>query len=115
MQPSRVAESCLEIDPAPDVRTICVLRDPATFVLLHQVVIVGHALHHDLKALRLDYRPVVDTSLLFSYRCAWCHCGALEGAKWEAGLRVFNKVLHVLICCGGVLGRCTRNPCMQDR
>ena len=33
-----------------------------------QVVIVGHALHHDLKALRLDYRPVIDTSLLFSYR-----------------------------------------------
>ena len=33
-------------------------------------VLAGHALHHDLLALRLDYQPVVDTSLLFSYRCA---------------------------------------------
>ena len=47
----------------------CVLRGfSATCVRVRQVAIVGHALHHDLKALRLDYRPVIDTSLLFSYR-----------------------------------------------
>lgn len=33
------------------------------------VVLVGHALHHDLLALRIDYQPVIDTSLLVSYRC----------------------------------------------
>ncbi|GLI60667.1 hypothetical protein VaNZ11_002868, partial [Volvox africanus] len=32
------------------------------------VVLVGHALHHDLMALRLDHQPVIDTSLIFSYR-----------------------------------------------
>ena len=32
------------------------------------VVLVGHALNHDLNALRLDYQPVIDTSMLFSYR-----------------------------------------------
>ncbi|GIL80815.1 hypothetical protein Vretimale_9413 [Volvox reticuliferus] len=32
------------------------------------VVLVGHALHHDLTALRLDHQPVIDTSLIFSYR-----------------------------------------------
>ncbi|GIL50848.1 hypothetical protein Vafri_6967 [Volvox africanus] len=32
------------------------------------VVLVGHALYHDLMALRLDHQPVIDTSLIFSYR-----------------------------------------------
>ncbi|GFH15881.1 exonuclease domain-containing protein, partial [Haematococcus lacustris] len=30
-------------------------------------VLVGHALHHDLRALRLDHLPFIDTSLIFSY------------------------------------------------
>ena len=34
-----------------------------------QVVMVGHALHHDLRALKLDFLPVIDTSLVTSYRC----------------------------------------------
>jgi hypothetical protein len=33
-------------------------------------ILVGHSLHHDLAALRLDYQPVIDTALLFSIRCA---------------------------------------------
>lgn len=33
-------------------------------------VLVGHALHHDLHALRLDFQPVIDTSLLCTYECA---------------------------------------------
>lgn len=33
-----------------------------------RVVLVGHALHHDLRALRLDYQPVIDTSLLLPYK-----------------------------------------------
>ena len=32
---------------------------------------VGHAVHHDLLALRLDYLPVIDTSLIISYRYAF--------------------------------------------
>jgi RNA exonuclease 1 len=32
------------------------------------VVLVGHALHNDLLALQLDHQPVIDTSLLFSYK-----------------------------------------------
>lgn len=31
-------------------------------------MLVGHAVHHDLRALRLDYQPVIDTSLLLAYR-----------------------------------------------
>jgi len=30
---------------------------------------VGHALHHDLRALKIDYQPVIDTSLLLAYKC----------------------------------------------
>ena len=33
-------------------------------------VLVGHALHHDLHALRLDFQPVIDTSLICTYKCA---------------------------------------------
>ncbi|EFJ44915.1 hypothetical protein VOLCADRAFT_94683 [Volvox carteri f. nagariensis] len=29
------------------------------------VVLVGHSLHHDLTALKLDHQPVIDTSLIF--------------------------------------------------
>jgi hypothetical protein len=32
------------------------------------VVLVGHALHNDLRALQLDHQPVIDTSLLFKYK-----------------------------------------------
>ena len=31
-------------------------------------ILVGHALHHDLAALRLDHAPVIDTALIFSYQ-----------------------------------------------
>ena len=31
------------------------------------VVLVGHALHHDLRALKLDYWPIIDTAHLYSY------------------------------------------------
>ncbi|CAL8460769.1 g300 [Coccomyxa elongata] len=37
-------------------------------LLKENVILVGHALHHDLLALRIDYQPVIDTSLLISYR-----------------------------------------------
>lgn len=30
-------------------------------------ILVGHALHHDLTALKIDHQPVIDTSLLFRY------------------------------------------------
>jgi hypothetical protein len=31
------------------------------------IVIVGHALYHDLKAMHIDYWPIIDTSLIYSY------------------------------------------------
>lgn len=31
-------------------------------------IVVGHSLHNDLRALRLDWEPVLDTALLFGYR-----------------------------------------------
>ena len=34
---------------------------------VHGCILVGHSLSHDLRALRLDHRPVIDTSLLFSF------------------------------------------------
>ena len=34
------------------------------------VVLVGHALHHDLHALQLDPTAVIDTALLCSYKYA---------------------------------------------
>lgn len=44
-----------------------------------QVVMVGHALHHDLRALKLDFLPVIDTSLVTSYRCGLrtVHCSGM--------------------------------------
>lgn len=30
-------------------------------------VLIGHSLNHDLQALRIDYRPVIDTSLIYQY------------------------------------------------
>lgn len=48
-----------------------------------QVVVVGHALHHDLRALRLDYLPVIDTSLLLSYKCAAPTTTISRGKHWH--------------------------------
>ena len=62
-------------------------------ILGRQVVLVGHALHHDLRALRLDYQPVIDTSLLLTYKCALgcraqslqltCICAFLLGPQYD--------------------------------
>lgn len=41
-------------------------RHVRTF-LKEGTVLVGHSLNHDLQALRIDYRPVIDTSLIFQY------------------------------------------------
>ena len=30
-------------------------------------VLVGHALHHDLRAMKLDYWPIIDTAFLYFY------------------------------------------------
>jgi RNA exonuclease 1 len=37
-------------------------------LLSPEVVLVGHAVHHDLTALRIDHPLVIDTSLIFSYK-----------------------------------------------
>lgn len=37
-------------------------------LLQGNVVLVGHALHHDLHALQLDPVVFIDTSLLYSYK-----------------------------------------------
>ena len=39
-------------------------------LLQGKVVLVGHALHHDLHALQLDPTAVIDTALLCSYKYA---------------------------------------------
>ncbi len=39
-------------------------------LLQGNVVLVGHALHHDLHALQLDPTAVIDTALLCSYKYA---------------------------------------------
>lgn len=59
---------------AADLEGLTYSRDAAKRDLLQHlhsssnVVLVGHALHHDLKALHLDYQPVIDTSLLLPYK-----------------------------------------------
>lgn len=59
---------------AADLEGLTYTREAAREDLLQhlqtsdRVVLVGHALHHDLKALRLDYQPVIDTSLLLPYK-----------------------------------------------
>lgn len=40
------------------------------------VVLVGHSLHHDLAALRLDHQPVIDTAMLYGFE--W-----VRGRGWE--------------------------------
>ncbi|KAK9846643.1 hypothetical protein WJX81_008267 [Elliptochloris bilobata] len=42
-------------------------RAVAALLAAPGAVLVGHALHHDLHALRLDFQPVIDTSLLYTY------------------------------------------------
>ena len=37
-------------------------------LLKGNVVLVGHALHHDLHALQLDPAVFIDTSLVYSYK-----------------------------------------------
>ena len=37
-------------------------------LLQGNVVLIGHALHHDLLALQLDPAAVIDTALLCSYK-----------------------------------------------
>lgn len=44
-------------------------RAVAALLAVPGAVLVGHALHHDLHALRIDFQPVIDTSFLFSYKC----------------------------------------------
>ena len=48
-------------------------------------VLVGHALHHDLHALRLDFQPVIDTSLLCTYKCAAPVASAPAYVSGESG------------------------------
>lgn len=31
-------------------------------------VLVGHSLHYDLEAVKLDHQPLIDTAMLFSYQ-----------------------------------------------
>ena len=57
-------------------------------------MLVGHAVHHDLRALRLDYQPVIDTSLLLAYRHRQSfafeqnhlHCRHMRGSSSCIGL-----------------------------
>ncbi|CAN6450876.1 unnamed protein product [Victoria cruziana] len=36
-------------------------------LLKHGTILVGHSLYHDLEALRIDHRRVIDTSFIFTY------------------------------------------------
>eukprot|EP00879_Flechtneria_rotunda_P023831 GHRR01025237.1.p1 GENE.GHRR01025237.1~~GHRR01025237.1.p1 ORF type:complete len:473 (+),score=185.98 GHRR01025237.1:256-1674(+) len=36
-------------------------------LLTPDTVLVGHSLHYDLQALKLDHQPIIDTAMLFSY------------------------------------------------
>eukprot|EP00850_Spirogloea_muscicola_P001358 SM000005S17155 [mRNA] locus=s5:490556:494716:+ [translate_table: standard] len=36
-------------------------------LLMPGTILIGHGLHHDLRALRIDHRRVIDTALLFCY------------------------------------------------
>lgn len=43
-------------------------QDAVQKLLQGNVVLVGHALHHDLTALQLDPVVFIDTSLLYTYK-----------------------------------------------
>lgn len=62
------------------------------------VVLVGHALQHDLLALKLDHQPIIDTSLIFQYRWAAGFCGGGEGrgAWWPT---LYLPYLHAACAC----------------
>ena len=68
----------------------CLDCRPAKLIVHHmcragaRAVLVGHAVHHDLRALRLDYQPVIDTSLLLAYRHGQlCASGHVAAAEWQ--------------------------------
>ena len=73
-------------------------RAVAQLLAQGNVVLAGHALHHDLTALRLDYQPVVDTSLLFSYRRGAPH-KPLECARCPFK-PILSKGRRFSRCCG---------------
>eukprot|EP00955_Chlamydomonas_euryale_P116597 366429-Chlamydomonas_euryale.AAC.12 len=58
----------------------------------HSAVLVGHGLHNDLVALRLDARVVIDTALLFTYQgVVW------GGGGGSAGIVAVRLDVHVVI------------------
>ena len=63
------------------------------------MVLVGHALHHDLQALRLDYLPVIDTSLLLSYKCGHRSHASHAISRSAALLQAQNDVLLLRLPC----------------
>ena len=64
-------------------------------LLQGNVVLVGHALHHDLHALQLDPIAVIDTSLICSYKCVK-HVHACCNACFHA---------YCCLCCPHPAGR----------
>ncbi len=67
------------------------------------VVLVGHSLHHDLAALRLDHQPVIDTAMLYGFE--WVLEGRGDwGGEWVLeGTGDWVADSHGLSSCGGLL------------
>lgn len=71
-------------------------RAVAALLAVPGAVLVGHALHHDLHALRIDFQPIIDTSFLFSYKCGPICARAFPHSQVYAlrhGLRTLLKFL----------------------
>ncbi|GFR48203.1 hypothetical protein Agub_g10021 [Astrephomene gubernaculifera] len=74
------------LEGLPGAEAAAASSSPAAQPHDRPVVLVGHALQHDLLALRIDHEPVIDTAMLYSYRILTCVPGLKDLAKQLLGL-----------------------------
>ena len=61
-----------------------------------EVILVGHGLVHDLKALKFDHLPVIDTAMLFKYKNLPRSTPGLADLCKRSGGRLFTHTTRIV-------------------